>query len=66
MIHVAGTHALAWFLEGSDRLSAVARRAMQSPDADIVVPSIVQAEIVFLYGRRRIGIDLTTVLDHVS
>jgi PIN domain nuclease of toxin-antitoxin system len=66
MIHVADTHALVWFLEGSDRLSAVARQAMQSPDAEIVVPSIVLAEIVHLYGRRCIGIDLTTVLEHVS
>ena len=66
MIHVADTHALVWFLEGSDRLSAVARQAMQSPDTDIVIPSIVLAEIVFLHGRRRIGINLTTVLEHVS
>jgi PIN domain nuclease of toxin-antitoxin system len=66
MIHVADTHALVWFLEGSDRLSAAARQAMQSLDIDIVVPSIVLAEIVFLYGRRRIGTDLTTVLEHVS
>jgi PIN domain nuclease of toxin-antitoxin system len=66
MIHVADTHALIWFLEGSDRLSAIARQGLQSPDADIVIPSIVLAEIVFLYGRRRIGIDLATVLEHVS
>ncbi len=66
MIHVADTHALVWFLEGSERLSAVARQAMQSPDTDIVVPSIVLAEIVYLYGRRRICIDLATVLDHIS
>ena len=66
MILVADTHALVWFLEGSDRLSADARQALQSADADIVIPSIVLAEIVFLYGRKRSGIDLKMVLEHVS
>ena len=66
MIHVADTHALVRFLEGSDRLSAAARHALQSPDADIVIPSIVLAEIVYLYARKRIGIDLASVLEHVS
>lgn len=66
MIHVVDTHALVWFLEGSHRLSAVARQGLQSPDTEIVIPSIVLAEIVFLYGRGRIGVDLAKVLEHVS
>lgn len=45
MIHVADTHALVWFLEGSGRLSAAAREALQSPGNEIVIPSIVLAEI---------------------
>lgn len=66
MIHVADTHALVWFLEGSGRLSAGARQAIQTPDTEIVIPSIVLAEIVYLFSRKRIGIDLTDVLHHVS
>ena len=41
-------------------------RQCNRPTPIIVVPSIVLAESVFLYRRRRIGTDLTTVLEHVS
>ena len=66
MIYVADTHALIWFLEGSRRLSAAARQAMESADAEIVIPAIVLAEIAFLFGRKRVNTDLTTVLNYVS
>lgn len=66
MIHVADTHALVWFLEGSGRLSAAAREALQSPGNEIVIPSIVLAEIAYLYGRKRIAVELKTVLEHIS
>jgi len=41
MIHVTDTHAFVWFLEGNPRLSPKARSAMESPHAEIVIPSIV-------------------------
>ena len=66
MIHVIDTHALVWYLEGSSRLSGKARSAMESPDAELVIPAIVLAEIAFLFGRNRIAVDLSSVLDHVS
>jgi PIN domain nuclease of toxin-antitoxin system len=66
MIHVPDTHALVWFLEGNSRLSAEARLAMESPDTEVVIPAIVLAEVAFPFGRNRIGIDLRTVLEHVS
>jgi hypothetical protein len=46
MVYVLDTHAVVWFLEGSARLSAVAKAAMSDPDADLVVPTIVLVETV--------------------
>ena len=66
MIYVADTHALIWFLEGSGRLSAAARKAMESADGEIVIPAIVLAEIAFLFGKKRVDTDLATVLHYVS
>jgi PIN domain nuclease of toxin-antitoxin system len=66
MIYVIDTHALVWYLEGSKRLSASARAAMTSSEDDIIIPAIVLAEIVFLFGRKRISVDLSTVMEHLS
>jgi predicted nucleic acid-binding protein len=54
--YVTDTHALIWYLNGSQRLGAQARAAFDSASAgasQIVVPVIVFAEIVFLAERRR-------------
>ena len=66
MTYVIDTHALIWFLEGSGRLSPAAREFLESSDAEIVIPAIVLAEVAFLFGKKRVGIDLATVLDYVS
>ena len=66
MIYVIDTHALVWYLEGSPRLSAKALSIMKSSDAELIVPSIVLAEVAFLFTRNRIDIDLSSVLNHIS
>jgi PIN domain nuclease of toxin-antitoxin system len=66
MTYVMDTHALVWFLEGNSRLSIVAQNALVDRTAQVVVPTIVLAEITFLYTRHRIAIDLPHVLAHLT
>jgi PIN domain nuclease of toxin-antitoxin system len=66
MTYVVDTHALVWFLEGNPRLSMAARNALIDRTAHVVVPTIVLAEITFLYTRHRITIDLPHVLAHTA
>jgi PIN domain nuclease of toxin-antitoxin system len=66
MTYVIDTHPLVWFLEGSPRLSTAAQNALIDTTAQVVVPTIVLAEITFLYARHRIAIDLPHVLAHMA
>lgn len=54
MIYVIDTHALVWFIEGSQNLSYKAKEIMLAAESPIVVPTIVLAEIKYLYERKRI------------
>lgn len=66
MVYIADTHAVVWFLEGSDRLGAAARGILLTPEAEVVIPTIALAEIAYLYGKRRVGIDSSAVIKYVS
>jgi PIN domain nuclease of toxin-antitoxin system len=66
MMYVVDTHALVWFLEGNSRLSTAARNALIDTTVQVVVPTIVLAEVAFLYARHRIAIDLPHVLAHLA
>ena len=66
MTHVMDTHALVWFLNRSPRLSPGARDALGDPTAQVVIPTIVLAEIAFLYARKRITVDLHAVMAHIA
>ena len=66
MTYVVDTHAMIWFLEKNPRLSETARDTLRSPNAQLVIPTIVLAEINFLYTRNRIIINLSEVLDHIT
>ena len=66
MTYVIDTHPLVWFLDGSSRLSTAAQNALADRTAQVVVPTIVLAEVAFLYARHRIAIDLPHVLAHMA
>ena len=66
MTFVVDTHPLVWFLEGNKRLSKKAEEALADAEASFVVPSIVLAEITFLYAKGRIPIAPGAVLRHLS
>jgi predicted nucleic acid-binding protein len=66
MTYVVDMHALVQFLEGSPRLGRAVRNALCDTAAPVMIPTIMLAEIMFLYARHRIAIDLPHVLAHVA
>jgi predicted nucleic acid-binding protein len=61
VLYVLDTHAVVWFLEGDPRLGPRALEVLNDPTADLVLPTIVLAEITYLYGRGRIPVDVPKV-----
>src|SRR5437764_860466 len=55
MIYVLDTHPLVWHLETNSKLSRAAAAILNSPVSTLVLPSIVVAEVWYLYERKRIA-----------
>ncbi len=66
MTYIPDTHALVWFLTGDAQLSQQATQALSDTSARIVIPTIVLAEIHFLFTKRRIQIDVKRVLQFIA
>lgn len=66
MTHVTDTHPLVWFLSSDARLSQSAEAALRHPSVRLVIPTLVLAEIGFLYAKHRIAIGVPTVLAHIA
>lgn len=64
--YIIDTHALVWFLEKNKRLSDSAKEALTDTNAQIILPTIILTEVVFLYARRRTSVNLSTVLSEVA
>jgi PIN domain nuclease of toxin-antitoxin system len=64
--HTTDTHPLVWFLSSNPRLSAAARAAFEDASTQIIIPTMVLAEIHFLSARGRIPVDVATVLAYVQ
>jgi PIN domain nuclease of toxin-antitoxin system len=54
MVYVIDTHSLIWFLEGSRRLPSKAKALLLDDNHFKVIPSIVLAEMFYLYSKHRI------------
>lgn len=65
MTYVADTHALVWLLEGNPLLSPLALQAFSDPSAEVVIPTIVLAEIQFLYTRQRIQVAAQQAIGYI-
>jgi len=61
VVHVVDTHAIIWFLAGTG-LGSRARLVMRDHRADLVVPTIVLAEIKYLKAKGRIQPSLSEVM----
>lgn len=62
---IVDTHPLVWFLEGNPRLSPIARDLLSADESSLVVPSIVLAEVSYLYAKKRIVVSMPTVQTHI-
>lgn len=64
--YIIDTHALVWFLEKNPSLGKNARNALLDPDSSIIIPSIVLAEIKFLFARNRFSTSLEQVFSVIE
>jgi predicted nucleic acid-binding protein len=60
--YVVDTHALVWYIDGDRRLSDRARKALDSDEATLVIPSIVLAEVRYLIAKKRVGLTFDRVM----
>lgn len=66
MVYVLDTHALVWFLEGSDKLGAEALAVLRDADQRLVIPSIVLAEVKHLATRGRTRLSIDEVVEAIA
>ncbi|MCX7925227.1 MAG: PIN domain-containing protein [Fimbriimonadales bacterium] len=66
MIYIPDTHALVWFLDGDPQISQSAIQALSDASARVVIPTIVIAEIHFLFTRQRIQTDVKRVMQYIA
>jgi PIN domain nuclease of toxin-antitoxin system len=66
MTYVTDTHPLVWFVGQVPRLSRRARAAFEDTSVQLVIPTMVLAEIRFLSARRRITVGVAGVLAHLA
>lgn len=60
--YILDMHALVWYLTNDRRLGAQAEAALEDPDAILIIPAIVLAEIKDLAHKRRLAATLEHVL----
>jgi len=63
---VLDTHVLVWYIDGDKRLSKAATAALDEPSARLVIPTIVLAEVRYLFGRRRIPVSFQDVVEAIE
>lgn len=64
--YIVDTHALVWFLEKNSRLSDNAKTALTDANTQIILPTIVLTEVIFLYAKKKTSINLSAVLSQVA
>ena len=65
-MYVVDTHALIWYFEDDVRLGKAAFHAMDDNEATIVVPTIVLAEVHYLYLKKRVDISLNVIEEKLT
>jgi PIN domain nuclease of toxin-antitoxin system len=62
-VYVLDTHVLVWYLDNDTKLPKRIQKILDSEDAIFVIPTIVLAEIKYLFAKKRIGISFAKVID---
>ena len=61
MIYIVDTHTLVWFLTGSKQLSKKAESILKRPEVQIIIPTIVLAEMRYLHYKKKIPFPIEKV-----
>ena len=61
MVYIVDTHSLIWFLTEDTQLSPKAKKVLENEDTEVIIPSIVLAEIKYLHHKRRITLSLDEI-----
>ncbi|MEW6201337.1 MAG: PIN domain-containing protein [bacterium] len=64
-LYIVDTHVIIWYLIGDKRLSVRAERILDSDNIILVFPTIVLAEIKYLFSKKRIKLSLETVIEYI-
>lgn len=64
--YIVDTHALVRFLEGNSQLSTKAFNILNDKSIKLVIPTIDLAEVVFLYSKKRIMVNLEEIYTHIA
>ncbi len=64
--YVLDTHALAWYLDGDPKLSKAAESVIDSPDSRLIIPTIILAELKYLFSRKRIAFPIDDVFSFIG
>ena len=66
MIYVIDTHALVWYLEGDNKLGPKAREIMRGENKRLIIPTIVLAEIRYLFSKGKIDRSLNKIFEIIE
>ena len=67
-VYLADTHSLLWYFTRPDLLGEAAQAALDdvaANNADLIVPVIVLAELIFVIEKRSLRVDFALILDHL-
>ena len=62
MNYLADTHALVWYFTNDSKLSKKALSILDNPENNIIIPTIVLAEIMFISRKERISVSFKETL----
>jgi PIN domain nuclease of toxin-antitoxin system len=63
---VVDTHALIWFLAKNPNLGVEARRTLNEPNSDLVIPAIVLAEALWILTSRKLEVEPIELLSAID
>ncbi len=66
MVYVVDTHAIVWFFEESNELGKEALNILNSENSNLIIPTIVLAEIFYLSNRRKITPSFEIILQTIE
>ena len=64
--YIVDTHALVWYFEDNPNLSKKIIEILDSESVTLVIPTVVLAEIKYLFSRKKIKVSFQQVVNHIE